>query len=329
MSKIKILCTGSGGFIFSNFVRQVLKLNPPSIKAKYEVIGVDKCVLPKVLNTIYTNKGHRFHIGDVVDKHFMNVIFELERPDIVIHGAAESFVDDSITDATKFVRTNVEGTQVIIDMCVKWDVKRCVYISANHVYGHLTSEDEPAWNENTVLNPRNPCSATKAAGEMLIKAAHETYGLPYNIIRACNNYGPRQPVRNLIPKIIANINHDQPVPIYGQGMQIRDWIHVQDNCSAIIKIIEDAPLNEIYNVSAKQEYTNIEVFHEVCNILGRGHSLLKFVDDRKGHDFRYSADNTKLLKLGWEPKFKFKPGIEHTIDWYMKNTWFMKDIECV
>jgi len=325
MGRTKILCTGSGGFIFSNFVRQILKFNPPSVKAKYEVVGVDKCTLPKVLNTIYTNRGHKFHIGDVTDRHFMNIIFELERPDIVIHAAAETFVDNAIEDANKFVKTNVEGTQVIIDMCLKWNVKRCVYISTDEVYGHLVSEDLSSWTEHSILNPRNPYSATKAAGELLIRAAHETHGLPYNITRSCNNYGPRQPVRNLIPKIIANIHHERPVPIFGQGMQIRDWIHVQDCCAAIIKIIEDAPLNEIYNISAKQEYTNIEVFHEICNILGRGHDLLKFVEDRRGHDFRYSINNQKMLDLGWEPKFKFKAGLEHTVDWYMKNTWFLKD----
>jgi len=325
MSKTKILCTGSGGFIFSNFVRQALKLTPPSIKAKYEIVGVDKCISPKVLNTIYTNKGHKFHIGDVADKHFMNVIFELERPDIVIHAAAESFVDHSIEDATQFIHTNVKGTQVVVDMCVKWGVKRCVYISSDEIYGHLTSEDDPPWTEEAPLKPRNPYSSTKASGELLIKAAHETHGLPYNITRSCNNYGPRQPVRNLIPKIIANIISEKPVPIYGQGMQMRDWIHVQDTCSAIIKIIEEAPLNETYNISAKQEYRNIEVFHEICNILGRGHGLVTFVDDRKGHDFRYSIDNNKLLNLGWKPKFKFKPGLEHAIAWYTRNPWFIKE----
>ena len=320
MSKIKLLCTGSAGFIFSNFVRYVIK----NYK-EYDIASIDKCLLPKALNTLYSNQRQKFHIGDVADKHFVNIIFELEKPDIVVHGAASSFVDHSIEDATDFIHNNVFGTQVIIDACLKHNVKRLIYTSTDEVMGQLTGADDPPWDETAPLQPRNPYSASKGAGELLIRAAHETHGLQYNITRSCNNYGPRQPVRNLIPRIIANIVFEKPVPIYGQGMQMRDWIHVQDNCAALVKIIQDAPPNETYNISAKQEYTNIEVFHEICNAIGRGHELLSYVEDRKGHDFRYAVDNNKIFQLGWEPIFKFKAGLQHTVDWYLNNIWFMRD----
>lgn len=322
--KKKILVTGSGGFIFSNFIRKVLKENN-----EYNIASIDKVTTSGVLNTIYSNKGHTFYIGDVIDSHFINVIFEIEKPDIVIHGAAESFVDYSIKDASKFITTNALGTQVMVDAAIKWGVKRFIYISTDECYGQLKSEDEPSWDENSKLNPRNPYSASKASGELLVKAANETHGLQYNITRSCNNYGPRQPRRNLIPVIISNILEGLDVPIYGQGIQVRDWIHVQDNCDAILHILKHAPPNETYNISARQEYTNIEIFHEICNVLEqdhniKGHHLLKFVEDRKGHDFRYSITNDKLLKLGWKPKWNFKNGIRMTSSWYLNNRWFVK-----
>lgn len=318
MANPKLLCTGSGGFIFSNFVRQVRKNGIP-----YSIVSIDKCTQPNVLNTIYSNKGCPLHIGDVADAHFIDTIFQIERPDYVIHGAAESFVDHSIDEAKTFVQSNVMGTQVIVDACVKYNVKKLVYISTDEVYGSLGPDDAP-WDENSPLNPRNPYSATKAAGEFLVRAAANTHGLNYNITRSCNNYGPRQPKRNLIPVIIANILHNIEVPIYGQGMQIRDWVHVQDNCNAILDIIEKAPAGETYNISAKQEFTNIEVFQEICNVLERGHELASFVKDRPGHDFRYSITNDKIKGLGWEPSFKFKDGLVHAVKWYEKNQWFIR-----
>jgi dTDP-glucose 4,6-dehydratase len=321
MSKTKLLVTGSGGFIFSNFVRYVLK-NSKS----YEIVSIDKCLLPQTINTLYSNKSHKFYIGDIADKHFVNTIFEIERPDFVINGAASSFVDDAIKDATDFIYNNIMGTQVIIDACLKWKVNKLLQISTDETLGQLTDENAPSWTEDAPLNPRNAYSASKASAELLVRAASETHGLKYNITRSCNNYGPRQPRRNLIPVIIANIIEKKPVPIYGQGMQIRDWIHVQDNCSAILKVLESAPDNETYNISAKQEFTNIEVFHEITKAMGQGYDLLTFVEDRKGHDFRYSIDNKKILELGWKPEWKFKSeGIQHTVDWMTANYWWLEN----
>lgn len=322
--KTKILVTGSCGFIFSNFIRYVRKNH-----SNYEIVSIDAIKDQKLLNTIYANRGHTFYMGDITDNHFVENVMAIERPDIVIHGAAESFVDKSISAPQEFIKSNVLGTQVMIDASLKNNIKRFVYISTDEVMGHLPNDSDPSWTEESPVNPRNTYSATKAAGELLVKAAHETHGLIYNITRSCNNYGPRQPRRNLIPVIIGNILDKKPVPIYGQGMQIRDWLHVQDNCKAILTIIEKGKENEIYNISANQEYRNIEVFHEICNILKEeynieGYNLLKFVEDRKGHDFRYSVDSSKLKQLGWSPEFKFKDGIKHTINWYYNNQWYLR-----
>jgi dTDP-glucose 4,6-dehydratase len=317
-SKKKVLVTGSAGFIFSNFIRWALRYH----KENYEFVSIDKIALPESVHNVYANRGHKLHIGDVCDRHFVDVIFQLEQPDIVIHGAAESHVDNSIDSADRFVLSNILGTQVIIDKCREHGVKRLVYISTDEVYGQLSEGDE-SWTENSVLAPRNPYSASKAAGELLVKAAHETHGLEYNITRSCNNFGPRQSATKLIPKIIKCILEEAPIPIYGQGAQIREWIHVADNCSAIIEILK-GPANETYNISSNYEMSNLELVNMICNIMDGGHSLITFVEDRAGHDFRYSVDNAKLKDLGWKPNFKFRDGLKHTCKWYSKNRWFVR-----
>jgi dTDP-glucose 4,6-dehydratase len=253
----------------------------------------------------------------------MNTIFEFEKPDIVIHGAAENFVDSSTSNPTNFINTNVLGTQVIIDCCVKWGVEKIIYMSTYEVYGHLTSESDPLWKEDATLNPRNPYSATKAAGEMLVKAAHESFGLNYNIIRSSNNYGPRQTSEKLIPKVIKCILNNEKIPIYGQGLQIRDWTHVFDNCNGILSVLNNGKINETYNISANQEFTNIEVVQKICNTMNKGHDLISYVPDRPGHDFRYGTDSSKIRELGWKQQFKFKDGIKDSIEWFNSNSWFL------
>lgn len=315
----KVLITGGGGFIFSNFIRKLI-FN----KEKYNFVTVDYCKVPNVLNNIYSNKGNTFYVGDVADKHFMNIVFEVERPDYVIHAAAESFVDLSINDALAFTHSNVSGTQNVIDMCLKWNVEKLVYVSTDEVYGHLQNDNDASWVEESPLAPRNPYSATKAAGELLVQAAHHTHGLNFNITRSCNNYGPRQQARNFIPKIIKSVLFNEPMPIYGQGRQIREWVHVEDNCSAILKVLEEGKSNEIYNISSNHEFTNVEIFNEVCNVMKKGHDLLSFVQDRPGHDFRYSVNSDKIRALGWKPAWKFKKGLEHCVEWYTNNRWWFK-----
>ncbi len=228
----------------------------------------------------------------------------------------------------EFVKSNVLGTQVLIDAAIKYKVSKFIYASTDEVYGSLNNEDEKSWTEESPLNPRNPYSATKASGELLVKAANISHGLDYIITRCCNNYGPRQPRRNLIPVLIANILENKECPIYGQGMQIREWLHVLDHCKAIKLLIEKGELNSIYNISSGQEYRNIEVFNEICNLMGKGNELLKFITDpRKGHDFRYSVNCDKLKNLGWKTDFKFKGvdgGLAHTINFYKNNQWILK-----
>lgn len=314
----KVLITGSCGFIFSNFIRRAIYERQP-----YSFVSID--MVSGNANALYSHKNHIFHIADIRDSHVIDKIFQFERPDIVIHGAAESFVDHSLTNPNSFVTSNVLGTQVIINACVAHNVERLIYISTDEVYGQLNSELEAPWTEDAVLNPRNPYSASKASGELMVKAAHQSYGLTYNITRSSNNYGPRQTAEKLIPKAIKCILNEQPIPIYGQGLQIRDWTHVFDNCAAILTVLNHGKPNETYNISANQELPNIEVIQKICNAMEGGHHLISFIDDpRKGHDFRYAIDSSKIKELGWKPSYKFKEGIVDTVEWYKINHWFLK-----
>lgn len=320
MNKKKVLVTGSCGFIIGNLVRKAVYEKQP-----YQLVSIDK-VSTNALNSMYWNKNHTFHIADIRDQHIIDVIFQFEKPDVVIHGAAETHVDLSLTDPNAFVTSNVLGTQVIVNACVKHKVDKLIYISTDEVYGHLTDESSPSWTEDSAINPRNPYAATKAAGELIVKAAYQSHGLKYNITRSSNNYGPRQMPDKLVPKTIKCIMHDNKIPIYGQGLQIRDWTHVFDNCSAILTILNKGEDNQIYNISANQEFTNIEVVQHICNALSKGHNLIEHIIDPRGngHDFRYSVDSSKIRELGWEPKYKFKDGIISTAEWFQANQWFIK-----
>lgn len=313
----KVLITGSCGFIFSNFIRRAIYEKQP-----YTFVSVDK--VSGNANALYSHKNHVFHFADIRDAHVMDKIFQFEQPDIVIHGAAESFVDYSLIDPNSFVTNNILGTQVIINCCVAHKVERLIYTSTDEVYGQLTGESDTPWTEAAPLNPRNPYSASKAAGELLLQAAHYSHGLMYNITRSSNNYGPRQNPEKLIPKAIKCILNEQPIPIYGKGLQVRDWTHVFDNCAALLTILNHGLPNEVYNISANQELPNIEVIQKICNAMGGGHKLISFVSERPGHDFRYAVDTSKIRGLGWKPSYKFKDGIIDTVEWYKINQWFLK-----
>jgi dTDP-glucose 4,6-dehydratase len=320
----KVLVTGTCGFIFGNFIRKAIYDQNQKKPQAYTFVSVDR-VTANALNSMYWNNNHPFYPADIRDQHIIDVIFQREQPDIVIHGAAETFVDTSLKDANSFVTSNVLGTQVIINSCLKHKVKKLIYVSTDEVYGQLTNEQEIAWTEESPLAPRNPYSATKAAAELLVKAASETHGLIYNITRSSNCYGPRQLPEKLVPKAIKCVLDGQKIPIYGQGLQIRDWTYVADNCSAIMTVLEKGLPNNVYNISANQEFTNIETIQSVCNAMGRGHELISFIEDpRPGHDFRYSVDTTKIRELGWRPSYKFKDGIKDTVQWYTDNQWFLK-----
>lgn len=321
----KVLVTGTCGFIFGNFIRKAIydqNQKRPQDK-EYTFSSIDRVAYAG--NSMYWNKNHTFYPADIRDQHIIDTIFQFEKPDIVIHGAAETFVDTSLKDPNAFVTSNVLGTQVIINACLKHKVERLIYISTDEVYGQLTSEQDAAWKENAPHNPRNPYSASKAAGELMVQAAHQTHGLIYNITRSSNCYGPRQYAEKLVPKAIKCILEDKKIPIYGQGLQVRDWTYVADNCTAIMTILDRGKPNEIYNISANQEFTNIETINLVCNAMGKGHDLISFIPDpRTGHDFRYAIDTTKIRELGWKPTYKFKDGIRDTVQWYLDNQWFLK-----
>ena len=319
----KVLITGTAGFIGSNLVRKAVydQKNAPT----YSFVSIDR-VSSNTLNSLYWGKNHTFHIADITDAHVMDVIFQFEKPDIVIHLAANTFVDTSLKDPNSFVNSNVLGTQIIINCCVKYGIEKLVYFSSDEIYGQLINENDPPWTEEAPLNPRNPYAATKAAGELLIKAAHQTHGLTYNITRSSNCYGPRQLPEKLIPKAIKHIMEGKKIPIYGQGQQMRDWTFVADNCTAVMTLLDKATPNQTYNIAAGQEFSNIEVIHQVCNAMGKGHDLIEFIVDPRGggHDFRYAVDTSKIRALGWKPSYKFKDGIAETVNWYLQNQWFVK-----
>ncbi len=315
----KILVTGSAGFIFSNFIRKAIYNKYP-----YSFISIDK--VSGSTNSLYSNKNHTFHIADIRDQHIIDKIFEFEKPDAVIHAAAESHVDFSLTRPNDFITSNVLGTQVIINACIKHTVEKLVYISTDEVYGHLTSDTDAGWTEESPLNPRNPYAASKAAGELLVRAAHQSHGLNYNITRSSNNYGPWQTTDKFIPKVIKCISNEEKIPVYGQGLQIRDWTHVFDNCSAIMSILEKGQANETYNISANQEVSNIEMVQKICNIMNKGHNLINHIipDPRPGHDFRYSIDSSKIKSIGWSPKLKLSEGLDQCVEWYTMNQWMFR-----
>lgn len=315
MDRQRMLLTGSAGFIGSNFVRKVIYDKQP-----YELYSVDKIVNSSMLNNIYQHKLHEFYIVDICDAHIMDKIFEYVRPDVVVHMAAESDVDKSIKEPDIFVRSNVLGTQNMINLALKYKVRKFLQISTDEVLGSLDS-GAALWKEDAPLAPRNPYAASKAAAELMVRAAGHTHGLPYIITRSANNYGPRQTPQKLIPRIIKSILEDQLIPVYGKGEQMRDWIHVVDNCAAYLTILEKGQVGEIYNISHNQEMRNLDVADSVIKIMGKGQ--INFVADRLGHDFRYGMDASKLSALGWRPIYKFQDGLKSCVSWFVDNKWFL------
>lgn len=327
MSKKKICITGSSGFIFSNFIRNMLFNQNKSETKQYDFVGIDKITKSSTLNNIYNNKSYPFYLGDITDEHFIDVFFQIEKPDYIIHAAAETSVDHSLTHAVDFVKTNVVGTQVLLNAAIKYGVKRFIHISTDESMGHLENETDPSWTEESPMSPRNPYAASKASAELMVKTAAMAHGLDYCITRSSNNYGPRQTSNKLIPRVIKCILNNEKIPVYGEGKQIRDWLHVSDNCSAIMKVLENGRSGEIYNIGANQELSNIEVVQRICNAMEKGHNLIEHIEDPRGkaHDFRYSLNTGKIKKeTGWEPQWKFKEGLLHTVGWYQNNKFFLK-----
>jgi len=321
----KLLVTGGAGFIGSEFVRQ-------GVRRGYMVVVVDKLTYAGDLRRIKeVEKEITFYRTDITDKEFIEHIFAKEKPDTIIHWAAESHVDRSISDATPFLETNVKGTQILLEISKSYRIDRFINISTDEVYGELKSALGGALGENkfyetSPLNPSSPYSATKASADMLGRAYFRTFGVPVITVRPSNTYGPFQYPEKLIPVAISKAMNNKPIPVYAKGENMREWLHVEDCARGIYAVLERGKIGEIYNLGSSQERRNIDIVKKILSILGKSESLIEFVQDRPGHDFRYSLNSDKIKnELGFEIKIKFDEGLERTVTWYVENEWWWKD----
>ena len=323
---MKIVVTGGAGFIGSNFIFYMRKKYPD-----HRIICIDKLTYAGNLHTlkdILNCENFRFVKADICDRKAVYALFEEERPDIIVNFAAESHVDRSIENPEIFLQTNIIGTSVLMDACRKYGAKRFHQVSTDEVYGDLPL-DRPDlfFTEQTPLHTSSPYSSSKASADLLALAYHRTYDLPVTISRCSNNYGPYQFPEKLIPLMIANAVNDKALPVYGEGINVRDWLYVEDHCRAIDLIIHNGKVGEVYNVGGHNEMRNIDIVKLICKELGKPESLIEYVADRKGHDMRYAIDPAKIhSELGWLPDTKFEDGIVKTIDWYLQNKDWWEDI---
>lgn len=324
---MKILVTGAAGFIGGNFSHYLVdKYND------YEIVGLDALTYAGNLQTlepIMNKENFKFVKGDITDRAFILDLFSKESFDIIVNFAAESHVDRSIENPEIFLKTNILGTQVLMDASLKHNVKRYHQVSTDEVYGDLPL-DRPDlfFTEETPIHTSSPYSASKAAADLLVQAYHRTFGLPISISRCSNNYGPYHFPEKLIPLMIKKALVDESLPVYGTGENVRDWLHVYDHCVAIDLIIHNGRVGHIYNIGGHNERTNLEVVKTILRELNKPENLIKYVKDRKGHDMRYAIDPTKLeQELGWKPKYNFDTGILQTIKWNLDNQDWIKNIE--
>ena len=298
---MNIIVTGGAGFIGSNFVFHMLNKYPD-----YRIVCLDCLTYAGNLSTlepVMDNPNFRFVKASITDREAVYKLFEEEKPDMVVNFAAESHVDRSIENPEVFLDTNIKGTAVLMDACRKYGIKRYHQVSTDEVYGDLPLD-----------------SSSKAGADLLVLAYHRTYGLPVTISRCSNNYGPYHFPEKLIPLMIANALNDKPLPVYGKGENVRDWLYVEDHCKAIDLIIHNGRVGEVYNIGGHNEMKNIDIVNIICKELGKPESLITYVEDRKGHDMRYAIDPTKIHnELGWLPETMFKDGIKKTIQWYLDN----------
>ena len=313
------LITGCAGFIGSNFVHYMLKKYPEIL-----LVNLDKLTYAGNLENLKDVEGDPRHVfvqGDICDKELVESLFAKYDFDYVINFAAESHVDRSIEDPGVFLQTNIIGTATMMDACRKYGIQRYHQVSTDEVYGDLPL-DRPDlfFTEETPIHTSSPYSSSKASADLLVQAYHRTYGLPVSISRCSNNYGPYHFPEKLIPLMIANALNDKPLPVYGEGLNVRDWLYVEDHCRAIDLIIHKGRVGEVYNVGGHNEMRNIDIVKLICKELGKPESLIVHVADRKGHDMRYAIDPTKIHnELGWLPETKFADGIKKTIDWYLNH----------
>ena len=318
-----MIVTGGAGFIGSNFIFYMMKKYPGE-----RIICLDKLSYAGNLSTLAPVMGKanfRFAKADICDREAVKRVFGEEKPDIVVNFAAESHVDRSIDDPGVFLQTNIVGTQVLMDACLKYGVRRFHQVSTDEVYGDLPL-DRPdlLFTEDMPLKPGSPYSSSKASADLLALAYARTYGLPVSISRCSNNYGPYQFPEKLIPLMILNAVQDKPLPVYGSGENVRDWLHVEDHCRAIDMILRRGRAGEIYNIGANCEMRNIDLVKLICRRLDKPESLISYVEDRKGHDLRYGIDAAKIRnELNWKPEIDFDSGIQVTIDWYINHrSWW-------
>jgi len=317
----KILVTGGAGFIGSNFVRMMVR------DTTHDIVNVDALTYAGNLENLVDlegNKRHLFVRADIADTASMTKVFGDHRPDVVVHFAAESHVDRSVLDATAFLRTNVAGTQVLLDQSRAHKVQRFVHVSTDEVYGSLGPWGY--FNEDTPIQPNSPYSSSKAGSDLLVRAAVHTHHMDCVITRCSNNYGPYQFPEKLIPLIIANAMEGKKLPVYGDGRNLRDWIFVEDHCTGVRAAMERGKAGEVYNFGGNAERENIEVIRQILKLVGRGEDLITYVKDRPGHDRRYAMDVSKAkATLGWTPSFTFEDGIRQTVDWYVRNgAWLQR-----
>lgn len=332
-----ILVTGGAGFIGSNFIKQMLNKH-----SDYKIVNIDALTYAgnlENLKDISDNKNYTFVKADIRDRDKIEEIFNTYAVNMVVNFAAESHVDRSIVEPEIFLTTNIMGTQVLLDVAKKqWKLnpndKYCkeykegvkfLQVSTDEVYGALGKTG--MFVETMPLMPNSPYSASKASADMIVRAYHETFSMPINITRCSNNYGPYQFPEKLIPLMINNCLNEKELPVYGDGMQIRDWLHVSDHCSAIDTVLHKGVIGEVYNVGGNNEKANIEIVKLIIKTVGKSERLIKYVKDRPGHDRRYAIDNTKITtQLGWKPKYTFEQGMKETIEWYLNNTEWIDNI---
>lgn len=328
---MKILITGGCGFIGSNFIRYILREHPD-----WHIVNLDKLTYAgnlKNLEDVARDPRYKFIRGDIADRELVDRVFSEARPDAVVNFAAESHVDRSILDPSPFIETNIKGVQVLLEAARQYKVERFIQISTDEVYGSLGEIGK--FTEDSPLKPNSPYAASKAAADLLCRAYHKAYGVPVIITRSSNNYGPYQFPEKLIPLMIRNALHRKPLPVYGKGENVRDWLYVEDNCRAIDLVLQKGRVGEIYNIGGGCEKRNIEVVRMICDILKdypKTQDLkpkIQFIEDPRGaaHDFRYALDCTKIKeKLGWEPQVNFKEGLRRTVEWYLENQDWVEGI---
>ncbi|HUD08652.1 MAG TPA: dTDP-glucose 4,6-dehydratase [Candidatus Saccharimonadales bacterium] len=320
---MKLLVTGGAGFIGSNFVRYIFNKYPD-----YKIVNLDLLTYAgnlENLKDVETNPNYKFIKGDIADKELVNNL--VKDCDVIVNFAAESHVDRSILDSSDFIRTNIVGTHNLLEAAKNNGLKRFHHISTDEVFGHLGPND-PAFDENTPYAPRSPYSASKAASDHLVRAYFHTFGLPITISNCSNNYGPFHFPEKLIPLAITNIIEGKKIPVYGDGLQVRDWLFVEDHCEAIDLILQKGKIGETYCIGGNSEKTNMEIVKKILELLGKGEEMIEYVKDRPGHDRRYAIDFSKIKnELGWQPRTSFEDGMRKTVEWFESNESWWRDVK--